>query len=279
MHVKDAENTAKNPRQLKEGSIVAYMAQGGQGAFTEYLTQPSSSLIPIPNSDPRFIGALVSGMTAALALSEAAHLKSGETVLITAAAGGAGQMCVQWAKLKGAKHIIGTCSTEDKKQMLLDLGCTRVILYKQERVLDVVKKEYTHGVDVVFESVGGDMLNQCMESLAVRGRLLVIGAITTYKDEANDDGSKKTELAWADSVPTYKLLQGSKSVCGFFLPQYAPEMKNYLPEMIKSIATGEIQVHCDTEGFEHGLESVNAAVSHLHSGKNQGKVIVSMSKL
>jgi NADPH:quinone reductase-like Zn-dependent oxidoreductase len=63
-------------------------------------------------------GALTSGLTAAIALSEQARVRPGCSVLVTAAAGGAGQMAVQWARYKGARHIIGTCSTEEKARYL-----------------------------------------------------------------------------------------------------------------------------------------------------------------
>lgn len=84
------------------------------------------------------------------------------TKYIDLAAGGAGQIAVQLAKLAG-NHVIGTCSSDDKVQMLKDMGCDRVINYKKEDFKTVMKKEYPRGVDIVFESIGGNFFEICLK--------------------------------------------------------------------------------------------------------------------
>lgn len=69
---------------------------------------------------------------------------TGETVVVTAAAGGTGQFAVQLAKLAGC-HVIGTCSTPEKAALLANLGCDRVINYNEESLGDVLSKEYPKG--------------------------------------------------------------------------------------------------------------------------------------
>ncbi len=86
-------------------------------------------------------------------------MKTGETVLVTAAAGGTGQFAVQLAKLAG-NTVIATCSTPEKVKLLKELGCDRVINYKTENLEQVLKSEYPNGVDIVYESVGGETFNQ-----------------------------------------------------------------------------------------------------------------------
>lgn len=88
-------------------------------------------------------------------------MTKGETILVTAAAGGAGQIAVQLAKQAG-NHVIGTCSNEEKVAMLKAMGCDRVINYKTEDFGNVLKTEYPRGVDIVFESVGGEFFNICL---------------------------------------------------------------------------------------------------------------------
>ena len=70
---------------------------------------------------------------------------TGETVLVTAAAGGTGQFAVQLAKLAGC-HVIGTCSSPQKAQLLTELGCDRVVNYNEEKLADVLKNEYKRGM-------------------------------------------------------------------------------------------------------------------------------------
>src|SRR5690606_41070119 len=96
------------------------------GSFAEYQILKEKELIPIPKLLPSFITALISGPTAYGALAHVGKVKSGETVLVTAAAGGTGSFAVQVAKQAGA-HVIGTCSTKEKEKLLKELGCDRVI--------------------------------------------------------------------------------------------------------------------------------------------------------
>jgi len=72
-------------------------------------------------------------------------LLTGETVLVTAAAGGTGQFAVQLAKLAGC-HVIGTCSSPSKVKLLKELGCDRVINYNEEKLGQVLKAEYPKGL-------------------------------------------------------------------------------------------------------------------------------------
>jgi NADPH-dependent curcumin reductase CurA len=75
-----------------------------------------------------------------------------EKVFISAAAGGLGHICVQWAKLRGC-HVVGTCSTKEKSDMLKKLGCDRVINYKQENIDEVLTKEYPVSHQLIRELI------------------------------------------------------------------------------------------------------------------------------
>jgi prostaglandin reductase 3 len=132
------------------------------GAFAQYLqVTPDTLAIPIPHASPEYFGVGVSGQTAAVSLQYHARVAPGEVVLVTAAAGGTGQIAVQWAKVLGA-HVIGVCSNKNGKvELLRKLGADRVIDYTAEDVDSVLKQEYPRGLDVVFESVGGKMFDTC----------------------------------------------------------------------------------------------------------------------
>lgn len=181
------------------------------------------------------------------------------------AAGGAGQIAVQLAKLAG-NHVIGTCSSDDKVAMLKEMGCDRVINYKKEDFKAVMKKEYPRGVDIIFESVGGKFFEICLKSLAVRGRLIVIGTIASY---TGPDGMA------GDNVNTLKLLGTSRTVAGFFMPDYMEFSASHMANMIKLVNEGKLKVLLDNGGLS-GIDQVADAVAYLHSGKNKGKVVVSL---
>ncbi|GFR73191.1 zinc-binding alcohol dehydrogenase domain-containing protein 2-like, partial [Elysia marginata] len=69
---------------------------------------------------------------------------------------------VQLAKLAGC-HVIGTCSTDEKASFLKSIGCDRPIIYTRESLDDVLTNEYPEGIDVIYESVGGEMFNTCLK--------------------------------------------------------------------------------------------------------------------
>ncbi|KAI9249704.1 hypothetical protein BDA99DRAFT_575618 [Phascolomyces articulosus] len=234
------------------------------GTYAEYLTAPFKSLIPVPGSKFEYLALLSSGLTASIALEQAGRMTTGETVLVTAAAGGAGQMAVQLAKLAG-NHVIGTCSSDEKVAMLKSMGCDRVINYKKEDFKTVLKKEYPKGVDIVFESVGGSFFTTCLNSLAIKGRLIVIGTVSTYSAESGMSG---------DKVDTLKLLGKSRSVIGFFVPDYLHLYGSHMKKLVQLIQQNKLIIQMDTTGLDKGIESVVDGVEYLHTGQNKGKVVV-----
>ncbi|CAL1262450.1 unnamed protein product [Larinioides sclopetarius] len=174
----------ENVEKFKIGQSVAYL-DGRCSAYAEYVCLPAQGIRPIPKAIPEYLALLIAGQAAAKGLDKAARITSGETVLITAAAGGTGHIAVQWAKAVGC-HVIGTCSTEEKEKILKELGCDRVINYKKEDLSEVLAKEYPKGVNVIWETIGGKVFTDCLKNLAIRGRLVIVGGISGYKTESKE---------------------------------------------------------------------------------------------
>ncbi|KAI9488170.1 zinc-binding alcohol dehydrogenase domain-containing protein 2-like protein [Zychaea mexicana] len=254
---------------IQAGSLVPKEAVGSHvlvsqyGAYAEYMSVPYTSVIPVPGNKIEYMALRSSGLTSSIALEEMGRMTTGETVLVTAAAGGAGQIAVQLAKLAG-NHVIGTCSSDDKVVMLKSLGCDRVINYKKEDFKTVLKKEYPKGVDIVFESVGGSFFTTCLNSLAVKGRLIVIGMVSTYSGASGMQG---------DKVDTLKLLGKSRTVAGFFVPDYLHLYPSHMQKLVKLFQEGKLKVEIDSAGLD-GIEHVVDGVEYLHSGNNKGKVVI-----
>ncbi|GFT91339.1 prostaglandin reductase 3 [Nephila pilipes] len=265
----------ENVENLKVGANIAYM-HSGRSAYAEYLCMPTTDIFPIPDAIPDYVALLLSGLTAAISLDKGAHITAGDTVLITAAAGGTGHVAVQWAKSVGC-HVIGTCSSEEKEKMLKCLGCDRVINYKNEDLGEVLAKEYPKGVNVIWETIGGRIFEECLKNLATRGRLLIVGGISGYKTE-NKEIFTKLDLS---NLPE-QLLFKSAAVQGFFLPAYAECKTPYFNYLKENFETGKLKIVYDngekTTGTEFfGVEDIIKAVEHLHCGRNIGKVIVRMA--
>ncbi|TYZ53400.1 hypothetical protein PybrP1_006173 [[Pythium] brassicae (nom. inval.)] len=244
------------------GDAVVYQKLG---AFSEYLEVPAATLIKTPQLSPAVLPITVCGISASIALEQVGEMKSGETVLVTAAAGGTGQFVVQLAKLAG-NHVIGTCSSDEKVAYLKSLGCDRVINYTKEDVSAVLKAEYPNGVNLVFETVGGDMLKAAVDNIAVHGRVIVFGYISGYKEAT-------TELLVSQVNP--KLLMKSASVRGFLLGNHVPQIPGHIAKLLSLIQEGKLTAGVDPTEFK-GLEGIPEAIDHMYAKKNIGKLVVKL---
>lgn len=235
------------------------------GGFAEYGVEDASTLLPVGDRPcAEAVALITSGLTASIALEQAARLRRGETVLVTAAAGGTGMFAVQLAVAAGAT-VVATCGGAAKAALLRSLGAHRVIDHTRESVKAVLRAEFPKGVDVVYESVGGDMFDIALAALAPRGRLVVIGAVSQYAG------------GWAapSSHPglTEKLLWRSAACVGFFLPLQARHFRRHMARLVAMHAAGTLRVALDPRPFR-GLAQAADALEHLHSGKSLGKVVL-----
>ncbi|KAK9812689.1 hypothetical protein WJX72_002127 [[Myrmecia] bisecta] len=252
--------------ELRVGDVVAQFSYNG---FADYAIVPVKAALPVPACTPEIVALLTSGLTASIALEQVGRMRSGETVLVTAAAGGTGQFAVQLAKAAG-NYVIATCSSQAKVDLLKRLGADRVINYKQEVLKEVLKREYPKGVDLIFESVGGDVFKTCTQALATQGRLVIIGMMSQY-------GGGWTPLEHK-GLPEL-LLWKAASLSGFFLPQWLRDMRTmrrHLATLTTALLQGRLHVAIDPTPFR-GVESVAAAVDHLQSGNSVGKVYVQLA--
>ena len=125
----------------------------------------------------------ITGMTAYFGLLEVGKMKEGDVVVVSGAAGATGSTVGQIAKLKGAKKVIGIAGGREKCSWIADeLGFDGAIDYKGENVAARLHEEAPDGIDVYFDNVGGDILNTCLAQLAMKGRVVVCGAISAYND-------------------------------------------------------------------------------------------------
>lgn len=250
------------------GQAVASMTYDG---YATYAMLDAKLALLLPRPSISYITLLTSGLTASIALSETVlgsnRLGPGKTVLITAAAGGTGAFAVQLAKLAGA-HVIATCGGPEKVKMVQNLlGADRVVDYKRESLKEVLRAEYPRGVDIVYESIGGEMFSICLDALADKGTLIVIGMMGEYSS------------GWKPSTfpgLTEKLLWKSASCVGFFLLKYASLFRQHLDQLVSLLDEGKIVAAVDKRCFV-GIEVVPDAVEFLQSGNSSGKVIVQLA--
>lgn len=155
-----------------------FLGVAGPGGFAEYVTCPPEQLVPVPEGiDWVDAAALqVAFGTSWHMLFTRGNLRIGETVLINSVSSGIGSAAVQLAKLAGA-FVIGTSSSAEKLAAAEELGMDVGINYKEQDIVEeVMKITDDEGVDLVYEHVGGDLLQKGMESLRQGGRLTTCGA-------------------------------------------------------------------------------------------------------
>ncbi len=159
---------------VSAGDRVLFMGNGG---LADKALASAEGCFPIPD-DMSFEHAaclLTNYGTTVFALDERAHLQPGETLLVTAAAGGVGSSAIQVGKAMGA-NVIGLAGGPEKVETVFALGADAAFDYREVDVVEAVRAATDgRGVDVCYEAVGGDIFDQVRRTMAWDGRLLVIG--------------------------------------------------------------------------------------------------------
>jgi NADPH2:quinone reductase len=148
-----------------------------RGSYAECAVVPTAMLVKLPDGIDfqSAAAAMLQGMTAHYLVYSTYPLKSGETCLVHAAAGGAGGLIVQMAKMLGAR-VFGTVSTEEKARIAREAGTDEAILYTQQDFEAEVKRLTAgRGVDVVYDSVAQTTFEKSLNSLRPRGMLALFG--------------------------------------------------------------------------------------------------------
>jgi len=164
-----------NVSEVKVGDKVAYT--GTPGAYAELALVPADRLIVLPTglSTKQGAAAMLQGMTAHYLACSTWPLKTGDTCLVHAAAGGVGLLLCQIAKIRGAK-VIGTVSTEDKAKLAREAGADEVIFYTRQDFAEEIKRlTGGKGLQVVYDSVGKDTFDKGFGCLAPRGIMVLYG--------------------------------------------------------------------------------------------------------
>ena len=230
------------------------------GAYSTERLIPAAPLIKLPSAISCETAAAMTmrGLTSAYLLRRIWPLRSGDTILLHAAAGGVGLIVSQWAKLLGL-NVIGTVSTEAKADIARTHGCDHVILYGREDVAKRVR-ELTGGagVSVVYDSVGKDTFTGSIDSLKRRGLLVCVGTASGPIPPI-----EASQLA----------IKGSLFVTRPALPDYIadPKEKDALAaELFEQVAAGRVKIEINQR---YRLQDAPQAHRDLESRKTMGSSI------
>ncbi|ATA59356.1 alcohol dehydrogenase [Geobacillus stearothermophilus] len=238
--------------------VVALIESGG---YAEFVAVDERAVVPLPDGlDVRRAAALpVQGLSAYHILTTMGRLEEGETVLVHAAAGGVGTLAVQLAKRFGAKTVIATASTEEKRALAARLGADVTIDYTKDGwAAEVMEATDGRGVDVALEMAGGDVFHQTLDCLAPFGRLVVYGAASGEMTRLNP----------------VRLMAKNWSVIGFFLPQVMRKRALYersLRDLLAWVRDGSLEL---TIGGVYPLERAAEVHRLLQGRKTSGKLLL-----
>jgi len=204
----------------------------------------------------------VTGMTAYFGLIDVGQMQEGDVVVVSGAAGATGSTVGQIAKIKGAGKVIGIAGGERKCSWIADeLGFDATIDYKSENVAARLRELAPDGIDLYFDNVGGEILDACLGQLALRGRIVLCGAISGYNDRASARGP----------VNYSNLITKRGRMQGFIILDYLDRFPEAQADIAGWLSTGEIK---SAEHIVAGLENAPEALNLLFTGGNTGKVIV-----
>jgi NADPH:quinone reductase len=170
------EKIGPDVKEFKVGERVAY-ASMPIGSYSTHRVFPTKKLVKVPDEIEleNAVTLMTKGLTVFYLLHKTYPVKSGETILFHAAAGGVGQIFCQWAKSLGCT-VIGTVGTDEKIEIAKSNGCDHVINYSKESFSEKVR-EITNGkgIPVVYDGVGKKTFDGSIECLKVRGTMVSFG--------------------------------------------------------------------------------------------------------
>ncbi len=254
-----------NIKTVKVGNAVSTVKVGS--AYQEYQVITEAEYIEIPEATPEYLTLNPTGVSAYLALKNVAELKSGETIVVSAAAGGLGHIVVQLAKQKGC-HVVGICGSPEKEALLKSLNCCDLILnHKKLHVASFLNNNYASKINVGFDSVGRHMFDAFLKNMAPLGRLVVSGLAT----EINEG---KFEEITAPRVYESIYWKGASVRCfmNHLYKDQHPEARDFL---FNQYQKGLLKVKVDPIKF-NGIASIIDASEYLLAGKSCGKVVVKL---
>ncbi len=205
------------------------------------------------------------GLTAYFGLLDIGQPGTGETVVVSGAAGAVGSTVCQLAKINGCR-VVGIAGSDDKNKYLRDeLGVDAVINYKTENVALALKAACPERIDVYFDNVGGEISDAVLPLLNQGARLVICGQISLYCLERPDVGPR----------PQTYLLVNSALMKGFIITAYAARFAEGVTQLAQWLAAGKLKY---AETIVEGFENTPQAFIGLFTGDNLGKQIVKVAE-
>ena len=204
------------------------------------------------------------GMTAYFGLLDVGKPRAGETLVVSGAAGAVGSIVGQIGKIVGCR-VVGLAGSDAKCSWLTDeLGFDAAINYKTESVARKLHKHCPDGVDVIFENVGGEILDAEMMWINDFARIVICGLISGYNATEPVPGPSSFPLV---------LIRRAR-VQGFIVFDFAERYVEAVEKLIEWYEEGRLKYRVDVYD---GLETAPRNINRLFDGSHDGKLIIKVS--
>jgi NADPH-dependent curcumin reductase CurA len=250
-----------NTPELEVGDLVFHWK--GWRTHT-VLTPAEARLLPEVEGVPlsAFLGVLGgTGLTAYVGLTQTAHLQPGETVLISAAAGGVGSAAGQIARVLGAGRVLGSVGSDAKVSHVVEqLGFDAAVNYRNGPLADSLSTIAGDGVDVYFDNVGGTHLEAAISVMRDHGRIALCGAISQYNGAPSAAPSNLFDI-------------GAKALRmeGLRVRDHLHRQSELEDLLIPHIVSGAVRID---QTLRESFDEIVDAFIGIFSGANTGKTIV-----
>jgi NADPH-dependent curcumin reductase CurA len=237
----------------------------GDTGWQDYAAAAAKHLTKLPRVEPltHLLSVYgIAGLTAYFGLLDVGRPQTGETVVVSAAAGSVGSLVGQIAKIKGCR-VIGIAGGAEKCRWLIEhLGFDAAVDYKDDGLFKALRAAAPKGIDVYFDNVGGAVLEACLPLMNVHGRVACCGAISQY------DGAPAA--AGPRGVPGLIVVK-RLIMQGFIVMDYFGQRDRAIADLRAWVDAGRVKVE---EDVIDGLENTPAALIGLLAGENRGKRMV-----
>lgn len=206
-----------------------------------------------------------SGIAAWCLVHAAAMVRTGETVVVTAAAGGVGSVALQLAHLAGARVIAVVGSAAQARFVREQLGVADVVDHTSPTLTGDLERACPQGVSVFLDSVGGPVHNAVMQHIAVHARIIAFGYISAYHAAPGQQ---------AEYGRIYQLIQRRAVLRGFLVGDYASQFSEALEDLAAHLSAGRLR---NFESCVDGLENAPRVFTALFSGEPVGKQMIRLA--
>jgi NADPH-dependent curcumin reductase CurA len=245
------------------GTIVTCYA-----GWEQYSVVPVSQVRPIQTEGPlaHHLGLFgQNGLAAYFGIAGVGRVQTGETVVVSAAAGGVGHLAGQLAKIAGAR-VIGITGSDEKNRMLEDeLGFAATVNRCSPTFPSDLRTACAEGVDLFFDNVGGSVLDSALPLMAVHGRVVCCGAVASY------DVDQDAVLAPGPHGIPQLIINKTLRIEGFLTADFAPHRSDALDRLAGWAQDGQLKAI--TNVWE-GLDAAPAALVAMLAGENVGQAVV-----